>query len=138
MGKKVKFTKEWREAAMKKEGTKAYGESFFSDDKAERLEELSTFKPLHDWVLVKKNFSAGAFTAGGIIKPGATMSRSGNLVNKEERPTYGWVLNIGDKVKDVKVGDYIHFPYAAGTTFDLDGETLSVIKEIDIHAIVTD
>ena len=81
---------------------------------------LSDLYPLHDWVLVRKNYTR--VTAGGIIL----------APRKEERPKDGTVLNIGKKVKELIPGDKIMFHYAAGTTFEYNGEKLSIIKECDI------
>ena len=85
--------------------------------------KLSDLKPLHDWILVQKEFTT--VSKGGIIYGG----------NKEERPTTGKVLQIGDKVTMVKVGDRIHFPYAAGTTMEEGTEKLSIIKEVDLNGV---
>jgi len=85
--------------------------------------KLTDLHPLHDWVLVQKDFVTT--TKGGIIIGG----------NKEQRPTTGTVLRIGDEVTDVKVGDKIQFPYAAGTTLENGGEKLSIIKQCDINGV---
>lgn len=90
-----------------------------------KLDPLANFKPLHDWVLVRKHFT--------------TTSPSGKLIvvrKAEERPTTGTVISIGPKVDMVKVGDTIHFHYAAGTTFELKGEKVSIIKQVDINGII--
>lgn len=84
--------------------------------------KLADLQPLHDWILVQKEFEQ--VTKSGIIK-----------VTKEERPTTGRVLRIGPEVTLVKVGDRIHFPYAAGTTMENGDEKLSIIKEKDLNGV---
>ena len=86
--------------------------------------KLSNLKPLHDWILVKKDFKE--MSAGGIM-----LTRA-----KDQHPTTGTVIRCGDEVTMVKAGDRIHFPYAAGTTMEHGGEKLSIIKEIDLNGII--
>lgn len=87
--------------------------------------EADGFKPLNDLVLIKKEFNDGK-TAGGII-----ISAAG-----EQRPQSGHVIAVGDKVEFVKPGDRVHFHWAAGTTFELNNEQVSLLKEKDIFGIL--
>lgn len=137
---KSKFSKEWRNEVIKKEGDRGYGYSLFDDKHTKLLEQIAQLTPLHDWVLVKKHFKEGLKTKSGIITTSAAISKAGKIVDgsKEERPTLGWVLSVGGEVKDVTVGDYINFPMAAGTTFEYLGEKVSIIKEKDINGILID
>lgn len=90
-----------------------------------KLDPLANFRPLHDWVLVRKHFENNT---GKIIR-----------VNmQEERPTHGTVISCGPEATMVKPGDHVHFSYAAGTTFDYKGEKVSIIKQIDINGIIED
>lgn len=90
-----------------------------------KLDPLANFKPLHDWVLVRKHFTSNS-PSGKLI-----------LVRKaEERPTVGTIIAVGPEANMVKAGDTIHFHYAAGTTFEYKGEKVSIIKQVDINGII--
>ena len=96
---------------------------------------MSSFRPLHDRVLVRR-VEAEEKTAGGIIIPDTA----------KEKPQEGEVLAVGpgtrdedgDYIKmDVKVGDRILFGKWSGTEITLNGEDLLIMKESDIMGVIT-
>jgi chaperonin GroES len=96
---------------------------------------VSSFRPLHDRVLVRR-VEAEEKTAGGIIIPDTA----------KEKPQEGEVLAVGpgtrdedgDYIKmDVKVGDRILFGKWSGTEIKLNGEDLLIMKESDIMGVIT-
>ncbi|MFN3288744.1 MAG: co-chaperone GroES [Sphingomonadaceae bacterium] len=96
---------------------------------------MSSFRPLHDRVLVRR-VEAEEKTAGGIIIPDTA----------KEKPQEGEVLAVGpgardedgDYIKmDVQVGDRILFGKWSGTEIKLNGEDLLIMKESDIMGVIT-
>lgn len=94
----------------------------------------TSFRPLHDRVLVKRA-TPETKTAGGIILPETA----------EEKPMEGEVISVGSghvndngevRPLDVKAGDKVIFSKWAGTEVTIDGEDLMVMKESDIIGIV--
>lgn len=91
-------------------------------------------KPLYDRLVVRR-LEAETTTKSGIIIPDKA----------SEKPTQGEVVAIGDGVVSdagerrqlsVKVGDRVLFGQYAGSEIKVDGETLLVMKESDVLAIV--
>lgn len=86
-------------------------------------------KPLQDRVLVKR-LDEETKTASGIIIPDSA----------KEKPTKGTVISVGNGTKDepmtVKSGDTVLFAKWGGTEIDVDGDTLLIMKESDILAII--
>ena len=90
-------------------------------------------KPLFDKVVVKLT-EAKETTVGGIFLPTAA----------KEKQEIAEVIAVGEggviDGKDVKivvhVGDKVLYSKYAGSTFKLDGEEVTVIKQSDILAIV--
>ena len=94
----------------------------------------TTFRPLHDRVVVKR-LEAEMKTAGGIIIPDTA----------KEKPQEGEVLAVGPGARDdagklvpldVKVGDKVLFGKWSGTEVKIDGQDLLIMKESDIMGIV--
>ena len=94
----------------------------------------TTFKPLHDRVLVRRIESDNR-SAGGIIIPDTA----------KEKPQEGEVLAVGSGVRaedgkitplDVQAGDRVLFGKWSGTEVKIDGEELLIMKESDILGIV--
>ena len=90
-------------------------------------------KPLFDKVVVKL-IEAEETTVGGIFLPSAAKE-------KQEIATViavgeGGVIDGKDVKMVVKVGDRVLYSKYAGSTFKLDGEEVTVIKQSDILAIV--
>ncbi len=88
-------------------------------------------KPLLNMVAiepVKKNEK----TSGGILLPNID----------KEKPQEGIVKSVGPGKKDepmnVKVGDHVIFNKYGGTEFNIGDETLIIMKESEILAIITD
>ena len=88
-----------------------------------------TVKPLGDRVLIKR-LEAEEKTKGGIILAGAD----------KEQPQMAEVIAAGpgtDEVKmEVKAGDKVIFSKYAGTEIKVDEETLIIMSQKDILAIV--
>ena len=86
-------------------------------------------KPLADRVLVRPA-AAEEKTTGGIIIPDSA----------KEKPLKGEVLAVGHGTKDeemvVKNGDQVLYGKYAGTEIEVDGETLLIMRQSDILAII--
>ena len=95
---------------------------------------MSTFKPLHDRVLVKR-LPSEEKTAGGIIIPDSV----------QEKPQQGEVIAAGTGARrqdgsidpiGVKVGDKILFGKYSGTEIKLQGTDYLIMKESDIRGVL--
>lgn len=91
-------------------------------------------KPLYDRVVVRR-VEAETTSRGGIIIPDTAA----------EKPSQGEVFAVGPgalldngdyRGMSVAIGDRILFGQYAGTEIKVDGETLLIMKESDIFAIV--
>ncbi len=91
-------------------------------------------RPLHDRVIVRRTEEEKTTASGLIIPDSAT-----------EKPSEGKILAVGNgRINDngdvlsldVKVGDRVLFGQYAGTEIKVDGETLLVMREDDIVAVV--
>jgi chaperonin GroES len=94
----------------------------------------TTFKPLHDRVLVRR-IEQEEMTAGGIIIPDTA----------QEKPMEGEIVAIGSGVRaedgtvtplDVKPGDRILFGKWSGAEVKIDDEELLIMKESDILGVI--
>ena len=94
----------------------------------------TTFKPLHDRVLVRR-IEQEEKTAGGIIIPDTA----------QEKPMEGEIVAIGSGVRaedgtvtplDVKPGDRILFGKWSGAEVKIDDEELLIMKESDILGVI--
>jgi chaperonin GroES len=91
-------------------------------------------KPLGDRIIIKK-MEVEEKTKSGIVLPSAA----------KEQPLMAEIVAIGDDIlndekrKDqVKVGDKVIFTKYAGTEVKVDNEELTILKLIDILAVVED
>jgi len=86
--------------------------------------------PLADRVLIKVS-EAETKTASGIIIPD----------NAQEKPQKGTVVAVGKGTKDnpvtVKIGDIVLYGKYAGTELKHDGEEFTIMREVDIFAIIS-
>ncbi|SFV87500.1 Heat shock protein 60 family co-chaperone GroES [hydrothermal vent metagenome] len=91
-------------------------------------------RPLHDRVVVRRSEEEQT-TASGLIIPGSA----------SEKPSEGIVVAVGSGRKtdngeviamDVKVKDKVLFGQFAGTEITVESETLLVMSESDIVAVV--
>ncbi len=90
--------------------------------------------PLQDRVVVKEIEEKQTATAGGILLPSSS----------QEKPSLAEVIAVGkggivdgNKVEMLlKVGDKVLYNKFAGNEFKLDGETVYILKQDDILAIV--
>lgn len=94
----------------------------------------TTFRPLHDRVVVKRVESEEK-TKGGIIIPDTA----------KEKPAEGEIIAVGPGARDdkgtlnaldVKVGDRVLFGKWSGTEVKLDGVDLLIMKESDIMGVI--
>lgn len=94
----------------------------------------TTFKPLHDRVLVRR-LEGEEKSSGGIIIPDTA----------KEKPSEGEVVSVGAgaiaeggkrQPMAVKAGDKILFGKWSGTEVKLNGEDLLIMKESDIFGII--
>ena len=94
----------------------------------------TTFRPLHDRVVVRR-VESEAKTKGGIIIPDTA----------KEKPQEGEIVAVGSGARDesgkvvaldVKVGDRVLFGKWSGTEVKLNGEDLLIMKEADIMGII--
>jgi chaperonin GroES len=94
----------------------------------------STFRPLHDRVVVKR-IDAEEKTKGGIIIPDSA----------KEKPSQGEITAVGPGGRDeagklipidLKVGDRVLFGKWSGTEVKLDGVDLLIMKESDIMGVL--
>jgi chaperonin GroES len=95
----------------------------------------STFRPLHDRVVVKR-LDAEEKTKGGIIIPDTA----------KQKPSEGEITAVGPGGRDesgklipieLKVGDRVLFGKWSGTEIKLDGDELLIMKESDIMGVLT-
>ena len=91
-------------------------------------------RPRHDRVIVRRTEEEKTTASGLIIPDSAT-----------EKPLKGEIIAAGNGKKndngevvalDVNVGDQVLFGQYAGTEVKVDGETLLVMSESDIVAII--
>jgi chaperonin GroES len=91
-------------------------------------------RPLHDRVIIRR-VEEEKTTASGLIIPDAAA----------EKPSEGVIVAAGNGKKsrngdnialDVKVDDKVLFAQFAGTEIKVDGETLLVMTESDIVAVI--
>lgn len=94
----------------------------------------TSFRPLHDRVLVRR-VESEARSAGGIIIPDTA----------KEKPMEGEVIAVGNGVRDetgalrpldVKAGDRILFGKWSGSEVKINGEELLIMKESDILGVL--
>ncbi|MDX9916483.1 MAG: co-chaperone GroES [Gudongella sp.] len=89
-------------------------------------------RPLGDRIIIKK-VEAEEKTKSGIVLPSTA----------KEQPVMAEIVAIGDEIlndekkkEQVKVGDKVIFSKYAGTEIKADGEELTIIKLMDILAVV--
>lgn len=97
---------------------------------------MTTVRPIGERVLVRRD-KAEEETPGGIVLPDYA----------KDTPTRGSVVAVGNGKllndgtrceMSVKEGDTVVFGMYAGTEIEVDGETLVVLNEADLLAIVTE
>lgn len=91
-------------------------------------------RPLHDRVIVRR-LEEETKSAGGIVIPDTAKEKPmrGSVVAVGQ----GRILENGDvRALDVKTGDTVLFGKYSGTEVKVDGETLLVMREEDIMAIL--
>jgi chaperonin GroES len=93
-------------------------------------------KPIREYVLIRR-LESESKTSGGLIIPDTA----------KEKPVQGIVIGVGEGKIDnngqlvkpvVKEGDKVLFTKWSGTEVKVDGESLVVMKECDIIALIED
>ena len=87
-----------------------------------------TIKPLGDRVVIKK-VEKEETTKSGIVLPGSA----------KEEPKVAEIVAVGPKVEEkghINVGDKVIFSKFSGTEVKADGVEYTILKEMDILAIV--
>lgn len=93
-----------------------------------------SIRPLYDRVVIRR-VEEEATSAGGIVLPGSAT----------EKPAQGEVVAAGagkalengeTRALSVKVGDSVIFGKFSGSEVKVDGETLLIMREDDILAVV--
>jgi chaperonin GroES len=91
-------------------------------------------RPLHDRVVVRR-MEEERTSAGGIVIPDSAAEKpaQGEIVAVGK----GKILDNGEvRPLDVKVGDKVLFSKYGGSEVKVDGETLLVMREDDITAVI--
>ena len=93
-------------------------------------------KPIREYVLIRR-LESESKTSGGLIIPDTA----------KEKPVQGIVIGVGEGKIDnngqlvkpvVKEGDKVLFTKWSGTEVKVDGESLVVMKECDMIALIED
>lgn len=92
-------------------------------------------KPLFDRVVVKQ-ITQEETTVGGIFLP--TAAKEKQEIAIVVAVGKGGVIDGKDVAMIVNVGDKVLYSKYAGSTFKIDGEELTIIKQSDILAVVED
>ena len=91
--------------------------------------ESESFRPPAGDVVVKVDFIDHEISDGGIFIPIKRLACT-------DRPTHGKVIRVGEGVKDVKVGDIVHWSEVSGMDFEFDDCKCTVLQEKAILCIV--
>jgi chaperonin GroES len=92
-----------------------------------------SFRPIGDRLVVKRH-SAERMTPGGIALP-----------DTGEKPSQGTVIAVGKgriledgrvRPMDIRTGDHVLFGQHSGTEVIVDGESVLVMREEDVTAII--
>lgn len=91
-------------------------------------------RPLHDRVIVRR-LEEETKSAGGIVIPDSAKEKP--MRGVVVAVGHGKVLDNGDvRALDVKAGDTVLFGKYSGTEVKVDGETLLVMREEDLMAVL--
>ena len=92
-----------------------------------------TMKPLGDRVVIK-NMEAEETTKGGIILTAAAKEKP--LMAEVVAVGPGGVVDGKEVQMQVKVGEKVIYSKYAGTEVKLDGEEFTIVRQMDILAVV--
>ena len=84
------------------------------------------FTPLFERVLIQRSEISGT-TASGLIVPG----------QEKDKAQEGTILNVGDDVTKVKVGDVVAFEKFSGTEMMLGGKEYIVMDEKKVLGFIS-
>lgn len=83
-------------------------------------------RPIKNRIIVERDVEAD-FSKGGILIPD----------NMKEKVDAGTVTAVGDRAKDISVGDKVIFGKYIGEPFKLDGSSYVAMNDIDVVAVLT-
>ncbi|MBN1344675.1 MAG: co-chaperone GroES [Phycisphaerae bacterium] len=91
-------------------------------------------RPLDDRVLVEQ-CEAEERTAGGIVLPDTAKEKPQRGIIRAVGP--GKLLDSGERgALSVKVGNEVFYGKYAGSEVEIDGETMQIMRESDILAVI--
>lgn len=90
-------------------------------------------KPLFDKIVIKQ-VDAVETTASGIVLPGTAKEKPQMAEVIAAGP--GGIIDGKEIKMEVKVGDKVLYSKYAGSDFKIDNETLTIIRQSDVLAIV--
>ena len=99
-----------------------------------KAKKKTQIKPLDDRVLVEQ-CEAEERTSGGIVLPDTAQEKPQRGIVRAVGP--GKLLESGERGEmSIKLGDEVFYGKYAGTDVEVDGETMQIMRENDILAII--
>ncbi len=99
-----------------------------------KAKKKTQIKPLDDRVLVEQ-CEAEERTSGGIVLPDTAQEKPQRGIVRAVGP--GKLLESGERGEmSIKLGDEVFYGKYAGTEVEVDGETMQIMRENDILAII--
>ena len=89
---------------------------------------MKSIKAINDMIVVEEVVKEEETTEGGIIVPSTI---------KMEPQKYGKVLSVGEKVKNIKVGNVIVFHQAGGQAILMNGVVGRILKNDEVYGILS-
>tara|TARA_R100000781_G_scaffold68885_1_gene43439 strand:+ start:273 stop:554 length:282 start_codon:yes stop_codon:yes gene_type:complete len=86
---------------------------------------MSNIKPLDNRLLVKRDETKETTDSGIVL-----------TATEQVKQSTGIVLEIGDKVESLSIGDRVVFPDYSGTIVVTEGEENLILRETEIMAII--
>jgi len=99
-----------------------------------KQKKKTQIKPLDDRVLIEQ-CKAEERTSGGIVLPDTAQEKPQRGVIRAVGP--GKLLDSGERGEmSIKLGDEVFYGRYAGSDVEVDGETMQIMRENDILAII--
>ena len=97
-------------------------------------QKKTQIKPLDDRVLIEQ-CKAEERTSGGIVLPDAAQEKPQRGIVRAVGP--GKLLESGERGEmSIKLGDEVFYGKYAGTDVEVNGETMQIMRENDVLAII--